>query len=202
MGLRRSGRLELADSATGLSGHRSRRPMDRTRRAVAASPALPRRSAAPASALPSWTRCWTSPRRRPSTSSIEWFVTVASAGWRARHADCAALCHGRSRGRRHQDRWRDQRLYCRHSVPTSVAWGNDQTKCGWVVGGGPRSTTGRQLDRQDRIPLHGSRQLLEQPCVLATSSPQLRFDYTSKVTDVVLRAGVNYHFGGPVVAKY
>jgi len=38
--------------------------------------------------------------------------------------------------------------------------------------------------------------------VLLTSSPPLRFDYTSKGTDVMLRAGVNYHFGGPLVAKY
>ena len=35
-----------------------------------------------------------------------------------------------------------------------------------------------------------------------TSNPPLRFDYNSDITDVVLRAGVNYHFGGPVVAKY
>ena len=29
----------------------------------------------------------------------------------------------------------------------------------------------------------------------------LAFGYTSDITDVVVRAEVNYHFGGPVVAK-
>ena len=38
--------------------------------------------------------------------------------------------------------------------------------------------------------------------VLTTSNIPLRFDYTSKVTDVVLRVGVNYHFGNSIVAKY
>ena len=38
--------------------------------------------------------------------------------------------------------------------------------------------------------------------VLATSNPPLRFNYNSNITDVVVRAGVNYHFGGPVVAKF
>jgi hypothetical protein len=37
---------------------------------------------------------------------------------------------------------------------------------------------------------------------LLTNAPPLRFDYNSDITDVVVRAGVNYHFGGPVVAKY
>jgi outer membrane immunogenic protein len=38
--------------------------------------------------------------------------------------------------------------------------------------------------------------------VLLTSNPPLRFNYSSGITDVVVRAGVNYHFGGPVVAKF
>ena len=38
--------------------------------------------------------------------------------------------------------------------------------------------------------------------VLTTSNIPLGFDYTPKVTDVVLRVGVNYHFGNSIVAKY
>ena len=37
---------------------------------------------------------------------------------------------------------------------------------------------------------------------LVTSNPQLRFDYYSKITDVVVRVGVNYHFGNTVISKY
>ncbi len=86
-------------------------------------------------------------------------------------------------------------------VPTSVAWNNDATKWGWVVGAGVEARLGGNWTGKleglymDYGSVSGSP-------VLLTSNPPLRFDYTSKVTDVVLRAGVNYHFGGPVVAKY
>ncbi|MDO9297447.1 outer membrane protein [Bradyrhizobium sp.] len=86
-------------------------------------------------------------------------------------------------------------------VPTSVAWSNDATKWGWVVGAGVEARLGGNWTGKleglymDYGSVSGSP-------VLLTSNPPLRFDYTSKVTDVVLRAGVNYHFGGPVVAKY
>ncbi|MDO8944366.1 MAG: outer membrane beta-barrel protein, partial [Desulfobacterales bacterium] len=87
------------------------------------------------------------------------------------------------------------------SVPTSVAWGNDQTRFGWVVGAGVEARLGGNWTGKieglymDYGSVSGS-------AALVTSTPQLRFDYNSKITDVVLRAGVNYHFGGPVVAKY
>lgn len=87
------------------------------------------------------------------------------------------------------------------SVPTSAAWSNDQTRFGWVVGAGVEARLGGNWTGKleglymDYGSFSGSP-------VLLTSAPPLRFDYTSKVTDVVLRAGVNYHFGGPVVAKY
>jgi hypothetical protein len=38
--------------------------------------------------------------------------------------------------------------------------------------------------------------------VLLTSNPPLRFNYNSNITDIVVRAGINYHFGNAVVAKY
>jgi outer membrane immunogenic protein len=88
-----------------------------------------------------------------------------------------------------------------NATPTSVAWSNDQTKWGWVVGAGLEARLGGNWTGKieglymDYGSVSGSPALI-------TSNPPLRFDYTSKVTDVVLRAGVNYHFGGPVVAKY
>lgn len=87
------------------------------------------------------------------------------------------------------------------SLPTSVAWNNDSTKWGWVIGGGVEARLGGNWTGKleglymDYGSVSGSP-------VLATGAIPLRFDYSSKVTDVVLRAGVNYHFGGPVVARY
>lgn len=87
------------------------------------------------------------------------------------------------------------------SAPTSAAWSHDETKFGWVVGAGLEARLGGNWTGKieglymDYGNVSGSATLL-------TSAPPLRFDYTSDITDVVLRAGVNYHFGGPVVAKY
>jgi outer membrane immunogenic protein len=82
-----------------------------------------------------------------------------------------------------------------------VAWGNDRTKVGWVVGAGLEARlTGNWTGKIEGLYMdYGS---VSGSPVFATSNPPLRFDYTSKVTDVVVRAGVNYHFGSPVVAKY
>ena len=86
-------------------------------------------------------------------------------------------------------------------VPVSAAWSHDSTKWGWVIGAGLEARLGGNWTGKieglymDYGSVSGSTSLL-------TSAPPLRFDYDSKITDVVLRAGVNYHFGGPVVAKY
>ncbi|MFH1345682.1 MAG: outer membrane beta-barrel protein [Pseudomonadota bacterium] len=87
------------------------------------------------------------------------------------------------------------------SAPTSAAWSHDETKFGWVIGAGLEARLGGNWTGKieglymDYGNVSGSATLL-------TNSPPLRFDYNSDITDVVLRAGVNYHFGGPVVAKY
>jgi outer membrane immunogenic protein len=87
------------------------------------------------------------------------------------------------------------------AVPTSVAWSQEDTQWGWVIGAGLEARLGGNWTGKieglymDYGTVSGSAALL-------TSTPQLRFDFNSGITDVVLRAGVNYHFGGPVVAKY
>ena len=87
------------------------------------------------------------------------------------------------------------------SVPVSAAWSHDETKFGWVVGAGLEARLGGNWTGKieglymDYGNVSGS-------ATLATSGPPLRFDYNSDITDVVVRAGVNYHFGGPVVARY
>lgn len=86
-------------------------------------------------------------------------------------------------------------------VPTSVAWGRDDTKAGWVIGAGLEAKlTGNWTGKIEGLYMdYGN---VSGSPALTTSNPQLRFDYTSHITDVVVRAGVNYHFGAPVVAKY
>ncbi len=86
-------------------------------------------------------------------------------------------------------------------VPTSVAWGNNSTNWGWVVGAGLEARlSGNWTGKIEALYMDlGS---VSGSPVLLTSNPPLRFDYRSDITDVVVRAGVNYHFGGPVVAKY
>jgi outer membrane immunogenic protein len=87
------------------------------------------------------------------------------------------------------------------AVPVSAAWGHESTRFGWVVGAGLEARLGGNWTGKieglymDYGNVSGSATLL-------TNAPPLRFDYNSDITDVVVRAGVNYHFGGPVVAKY
>ena len=86
-------------------------------------------------------------------------------------------------------------------VATSVAWGRDDTKWGWVIGAGLEARLGGNWTAKIEGLYMDYGSISGSP-VLVTSNPQLRFDYRSDITDVVVRAGVNYHFGGPVVAKF
>jgi len=89
------------------------------------------------------------------------------------------------------------------SLPTSVAWSNDSTNWGWVVGAGLEARLGGNWTGKIEG-LYMDLGTVSGAPVLTTSVPPLRFNYSSSVTDVVVRAGLNYHFGGPaaVVAKY
>jgi outer membrane immunogenic protein len=86
-------------------------------------------------------------------------------------------------------------------VPTSVAWSQDETRFGWVVGAGLEARlTGNWTGKIEGLYMdYGS---VSGAPVLLTSNPPLRFNYSSDITDVVVRAGINYHFGNTVVAKY
>lgn len=86
-------------------------------------------------------------------------------------------------------------------VPTSVAWGRNDTNWGWVVGAGLEARLGGNWTGKIEG-LYMDLGSVSGAPVLLTSNPPLRFNYSSSITDVVVRAGVNYHFGGPLVAKY
>ena len=60
-----------------------------------------------------------------------------------------------------------------------------------------------ELERQARIPLYGSRQLHNAGSfTLAAGQPDHREMSVRTSSDHILRVGLNYSFGGPVIAKY
>jgi outer membrane immunogenic protein len=86
-------------------------------------------------------------------------------------------------------------------LATSAAFSHDTTRGGWVVGAGLEGRlSGNWTGKIEALYMDFG--TFGGTAVLATSNPPLRFDYTSRVTDVVVRVGVNYQFGGAVVAAY
>jgi outer membrane immunogenic protein len=87
------------------------------------------------------------------------------------------------------------------SAPVAVGWSHDTTRVGWVVGAGLEARLGGNwTGKIEGLYLdYGS---VSGSVIHPTAAIPLRFDYNSRITDVVVRGGVNYHFGGPVVAKY
>jgi outer membrane immunogenic protein len=87
------------------------------------------------------------------------------------------------------------------SAPVAAAWSHDTTRAGWVVGAGLEARlTGNWTGKIEGLYMDYGR--VSGSAALPTAVIPLRLDYTSRITDVVVRAGVNYHFGNPVVAKY
>lgn len=91
--------------------------------------------------------------------------------------------------------------FAANQLATAVAWNNDSVNWGWVVGAGLEARLGGNWTGKIEGLYMDLGRVSGTP-ILTTSNPPLRFNYSSSVTDVVLRAGLNYHFGGPVVAKY
>lgn len=87
------------------------------------------------------------------------------------------------------------------SAPTSAAFSYDKTKLGWTVGGGLEGRlTGNWTAKLEYIYAdYGS---VSGTGLLLTNVIPLRAEFNSKVTDHVLRVGINYKFGQtPVVAR-
>jgi outer membrane immunogenic protein len=87
-------------------------------------------------------------------------------------------------------------------LPVSAAFSQSVVKTGWTIGAGLEGRlsgnwTGKiEYLYMDLGSVSGFGTLL-------TSNPPLRFDYSSRITDNILRVGINYKFGPyPVIAKY
>jgi outer membrane immunogenic protein len=89
-------------------------------------------------------------------------------------------------------------------TPVTASFGNSSTRVGWTVGAGIEGAIGGNWTAKleylyiDLGNISGS---FVTP-VVAPSGNFVTASYNSHVTDNVLRVGVNYRWGGPVVAKY
>ena len=86
-------------------------------------------------------------------------------------------------------------------VPVASSFSGDDTQVGWTVGAGiEASLGGNWTGKIEYLYLDLGR--FNTSAVLLTNAPPIRADFSSHITDHILRAGINYRFGGPVVARY
>jgi outer membrane immunogenic protein len=83
----------------------------------------------------------------------------------------------------------------------SAAFSNDDTQVGWTVGAGlEASLGGNWTGKIEYLYLDLGR--FHTTALLLANAPAVRAEFSSHITDHIARVGVNYRFGGPVVAKY
>lgn len=89
-------------------------------------------------------------------------------------------------------------------VPVSASFGNNSTRIGWTVGAGIEGvvrgnwTAKIEYLYMDLGNVSGS---FVTP-IISTSGAFVTTRYSSHITDNILRVGLNYKWGGPVVARY
>lgn len=89
-------------------------------------------------------------------------------------------------------------------TPVSASFGNTSTRVGWTVGAGVEGVVSGNWTAKleylyvDLGNVSGS---FVTP-IVAPSGAFVTAGYSSHITDNILRVGVNYRWGGPVVAKY
>lgn len=90
------------------------------------------------------------------------------------------------------------------STPVAAAFSNSSTRVGWTVGAGIEGViSGNWTAKLEYlyIDLGNFSGTFVTP-VMAPSGAFVATSYSSHVTDNILRVGLNYRFGGPVVAGY
>lgn len=89
-------------------------------------------------------------------------------------------------------------------VPVSASFGSNSTRIGWTVGAGIEGVVSGNWTAKieylymDLGNVSGS---FVTP-IIATSGAFVTTRYSSHITDNILRVGLNYKWGGPVVARY
>ena len=87
------------------------------------------------------------------------------------------------------------------AAPTSSVFSNSETRAGWTVGAGVEASLGGNWTGKVEY-LYLDLGKYSNTALLLTNFIPLRANMESRITDNILRVGVNYRFGGPVVAKY
>lgn len=133
--------------------------------------------------------------------SLEWFVTLrgrlgilVQPTWLAYVTGGAAIGHIDTKG--------VISGFAANNVAVSAAFSYDKTKFGWTVGGGLEGRlTGNWTAKLEYI--YADYGTVSGQGFLPTAFPPLRVDFSSRVTDHVLRVGLNYKWGpgGVVVAR-
>lgn len=133
--------------------------------------------------------------------SLEWFVTLrgrlgilVQPRWLAYVTGGAAIGHIETNG--------VISGFTAINTPTSASFKYDKTKLGWTVGGGIEGRlTGNWTAKLEYI--YADYGTVNGQGFLPTAFPPLRVDFSSRVTDHVLRVGINYKWGPrAVVARY
>lgn len=91
--------------------------------------------------------------------------------------------------------------FAANGVASSAAFNGSDTRVGWTVGAGLEASLGGNWTGKIEY-LYMDFGKYNTSGVLLLNAPPIRVDLASRVTDNILRVGVNYRFGGPVVAKY
>ena len=83
----------------------------------------------------------------------------------------------------------------------TVFAGSDNAHAGWTVGAGVEASLGGNWTGKIEY-LYMDLGRFNTNTVLLTNTPPIGATYSSRITDNIVRAGINYRFGGPVVARY
>jgi outer membrane immunogenic protein len=85
--------------------------------------------------------------------------------------------------------------------PVPVFFSFDKTKLGWTVGGGIEARISGNWTAKIEY-LYVDLGSVSGTAVDLTNIIPIRVGYSSDITDNIVRVGLNYKFGGPIVARY
>jgi outer membrane immunogenic protein len=86
--------------------------------------------------------------------------------------------------------------------PIATVFGSsDNAHAGWTVGAGVEASLGGNWTGKIEY-LYMDLGRFNTSALLPTNAPPILATYSSRITDNIVRAGINYRFGGPVVARY
>jgi outer membrane immunogenic protein len=133
------------------------------------------------------------------SQSLEWLATVrARLGWTVAPTVLAYVTGGLAIGQIDTDLTVNG-VNGLGLVPAFFSF--DKTKLGWTVGGGIEARISGNWTAKIEY-LYVDLGSVSGTAVDLTNIIPIRVGYTSDITDNIVRVGLNYKFGGPIVARY